>query len=130
MATSYDSINSITYDRLCDEKIWKIKARIIWLWKVLFKFDKSKTTYIKMVLMDDNSYLVKMFENELIEGRVYVFSNFVIEVSSEIYLPTAHVCRITFKMESRIVNTVDDRKISNNHFNFLAHADILKQINE
>ncbi|KAL4374117.1 hypothetical protein AHAS_Ahas05G0149700 [Arachis hypogaea] len=49
-----------------------------------------------------------MFENELIERRVYVFSNFMIEASGAIYLPTAHVCRITFKKESRIVNTVDD----------------------
>ncbi|KAL4286905.1 hypothetical protein AHAS_Ahas19G0132900 [Arachis hypogaea] len=92
-----------------------------------------------MVLMDDNcdkihcsikSYLTTMFENELINGRVYVFSNFVIEELSRIYLPTAHVCRITFKKESRIVNTVDDCKISANQFNFLAHADILKQTNE
>ncbi|KAL4299359.1 hypothetical protein AHAS_Ahas17G0093000 [Arachis hypogaea] len=81
-----------------------------------------------MVLMDDKSYLVKMFENKLIEEMVYVFSNFVIEESSGIYLSTTHVCRITFKKE--LCNTVDDPKISDNHFNFFAHADILKQINE
>ncbi|KAL4356467.1 hypothetical protein AHAS_Ahas09G0089600 [Arachis hypogaea] len=54
-----------------------------------------------MVLMDDKcdkihcsikSYLTKMFENELIEERVYVFSNFVIEELRGIYLPTAHMC--------------------------------------
>ncbi|KAL4306471.1 hypothetical protein AHAS_Ahas16G0181600 [Arachis hypogaea] len=52
-----------------------------------------------------------MFENELIEEKVYIFSNFLIEESSGIYLPTTHVCRINFRNESRIVNTVDDRKI-------------------
>ncbi|KAL4371451.1 hypothetical protein AHAS_Ahas06G0167100 [Arachis hypogaea] len=91
-----------------------------------------------MVLMDVKcdkthssikNYLTKMFENELIEGKVYVFLNFVIEKSSEIYIPTAHVCRIIFK-ESYIINTVDDHKIPDNHFNFLAHANILKQTNE
>ncbi|KAL4337958.1 hypothetical protein AHAS_Ahas12G0162200 [Arachis hypogaea] len=71
-----------------------------------------------------------MFENELIEGKVYVFSNFLIEESSEIYLPTTHMCRITFKKESHIVNTIDDRNIPDNHFNFLDHADILRQTNE
>ncbi|KAL4336727.1 hypothetical protein AHAS_Ahas12G0039100 [Arachis hypogaea] len=112
MAISYDSINSITYGRLCDENVWKIKARIIKLWKVPSKFDKSKTTYIEIVLMDDNcdkihcsikNYLAKMFENELIEGNVYVFSIFLIEESSRIYLPTAYVYRITFKKKSRII---------------------------
>ncbi|XP_072090407.1 uncharacterized protein [Arachis hypogaea] len=53
-----------------------------------------------MVLMDDKcdkihcsvkNYLTKMFENDLIEGKVYVFSNFLIEKSSGIYLPTTHV---------------------------------------
>ncbi|KAL4293476.1 hypothetical protein AHAS_Ahas18G0131900 [Arachis hypogaea] len=93
-----------------------------------------------MVLMDDKcnnkiyysimSNLAKMFENELIEGRVYVFSNFVIEKSNRIYLPTVYVCRITFKKESRIVNMVDDRKVSYNHFNFFTHSNILKQTNE
>ncbi|KAL4337124.1 hypothetical protein AHAS_Ahas12G0078800 [Arachis hypogaea] len=67
-----------------------------------------------------------MFENEPIKGMVYVFSNIVNEESREIYLPTTHVCRTIFKQESRIVNTVDDCKISDNHFNFFAHADILK----
>ncbi|KAL4289407.1 hypothetical protein AHAS_Ahas19G0383100 [Arachis hypogaea] len=71
-----------------------------------------------------------MFENELIERKVYVFLNFVIKESSGIYLLTTHVCRITFKKESRIINTVDDHKILYNHFNFLAHVAILKQINE
>ncbi|KAL4397069.1 hypothetical protein AHAS_Ahas01G0155000 [Arachis hypogaea] len=60
--------------------------------------------------MDDKNYLTKMFENELIEGRVYIFSNFLIEESSKICLPTTHVCRETFK-ESRMKNTVDDHKI-------------------
>ncbi|KAL4336862.1 hypothetical protein AHAS_Ahas12G0052600 [Arachis hypogaea] len=91
-----------------------------------------------MILMDDKcdkiyysikNYLTKMFENELIERKVYVFSNFLIEKSSEIYLPTTHVCRITFKKESRIVSTVDDHKILVNHFNFLAHTNILRQTN-
>ncbi|RYQ95030.1 hypothetical protein Ahy_B08g090010 isoform A [Arachis hypogaea] len=36
------------------------------------------------------NYLAKMFENKLIEGKVYVFSNFLIEKSSGIYLSTAH----------------------------------------
>ncbi|RYQ85309.1 hypothetical protein Ahy_B10g104834 [Arachis hypogaea] len=71
-----------------------------------------------------------MFENDLIEGKVYVFSNFLIEESSGIYLLTTHVCRITFKKESRIVNTIDDRNIPKNHFNFLDHTDILRQTNE
>ncbi|KAL4274752.1 hypothetical protein AHAS_Ahas20G0038600 [Arachis hypogaea] len=71
-----------------------------------------------------------MFENDLIEGKVYIFSNFLIEESRRIYLSTAHVCRISFKKESRIVNTVDGRKISDNYFNFLNHADILRQTNE
>ncbi|KAL4288218.1 hypothetical protein AHAS_Ahas19G0264200 [Arachis hypogaea] len=92
-----------------------------------------------MVLMDDKcdkihcsikSYLAEMFVNELIEEKFYVFSNFVIEESSRIYLSIGYVCKITFKNESHIVNIVDDRKISDNHFNFLAHADILKQTNE
>ncbi|KAL4396560.1 hypothetical protein AHAS_Ahas01G0104100 [Arachis hypogaea] len=71
-----------------------------------------------MVFMDDKcdkilysikNYLTKMFENKLIEKKVYVFSNFLIGKSSGIYLPTVHVCRITFKNESCMVNTVDDR---------------------
>ncbi|KAL4393953.1 hypothetical protein AHAS_Ahas02G0103500 [Arachis hypogaea] len=91
--------------------------------------------YIKMVLMDDKcdkihysikSYLTKMFENELIEGMVYVFSNIVNEESREIYLPTAYVYRTIFKEESHIINTIDDCKIFDNHFNFFAHAYILK----
>ncbi|RYQ85311.1 hypothetical protein Ahy_B10g104837 [Arachis hypogaea] len=76
------------------------------------------------------NYLAKMFENDLIEGKFYVFSNFLIEESSGIYLPTTHVCRITFNKESCIVNTIDDRNIPDNHFNFLDHADILRQTNE
>ncbi|KAL4277019.1 hypothetical protein AHAS_Ahas20G0265300 [Arachis hypogaea] len=44
-----------------------------------------------------------MFENDLIEGKVYVFSNFLIEESSGIYLLTTHVCRITFKKESHVI---------------------------
>ncbi|RYR14705.1 hypothetical protein Ahy_B04g071373 [Arachis hypogaea] len=103
MATSYDSINNITYGRLCNEKVWKIKTRVIRLWKVPSKFDKNKTAFIEIVLMDD-----KMFENDLIEGKVYVFSNFLIEELSRIYLPTTHVCRITFKKELRVANTVND----------------------
>ncbi|XP_020970095.1 uncharacterized protein LOC107620097 [Arachis ipaensis] len=139
MATSYDSINSITYSRLCNENVRKIKARIIRLWKVPSKFDKSKTAYLEMVLIDDKcdkihcsvkNYLAKMFENDMIEEKVYVFSNFLIEESSGIYLPTTHVYRITFKKESRIVNTINDRNIPDNHFNFLNHADILRQTNE
>ncbi|KAL4276016.1 hypothetical protein AHAS_Ahas20G0165000 [Arachis hypogaea] len=49
------------------------------------------------------NYLVKMFEHDLIEGKVYVFSNFLIEESSGFYLPTTHVCRITFKKESYVI---------------------------
>ncbi|KAL4314193.1 hypothetical protein AHAS_Ahas15G0060600 [Arachis hypogaea] len=76
MATSYDSIKSVTYGRLCNEKVWKIKARIIRLWKVPSKFDKSKTAYIEMVLMDDKNYLAKMFENDLIAGKVLCLLKF------------------------------------------------------
>ncbi|KAL4294494.1 hypothetical protein AHAS_Ahas18G0233700 [Arachis hypogaea] len=76
-------------------------------------------TYIEIVLIDGKSYLTKMFENELIKRRVYIFSNFVIEESSVIYLLTIHVYKITFKNESRIINIVNDRKISDNNFNFL-----------
>ncbi|KAL4276950.1 hypothetical protein AHAS_Ahas20G0258400 [Arachis hypogaea] len=50
--------------------------------KVSFKFNKSKMTYIEIVLMDDKNYLTQMFENELVEGKVNVFSNFAIEESS------------------------------------------------
>ncbi|KAL4344837.1 hypothetical protein AHAS_Ahas11G0218300 [Arachis hypogaea] len=76
------------------------------------------------------NYLIKIFENELVERKVYIFSNFEIEKSSGIYLLTVHTCKISFKNESRIVHTVDDRKIPDNHFNLLAHTDILKQTNE
>ena len=69
--------------------------------------------------------MTKIFENELVERKVYVFSNFEIEKSSGIYLLTVHTCKISFKIESGIVHLVDDRKILDNHFNLLAHADIL-----
>ncbi|RYR20234.1 hypothetical protein Ahy_B03g065328 [Arachis hypogaea] len=88
MSTIYDPINTITYSRLCNEK-----ARIIRLWKVSSKFDNTKTTYIKMVLM--------MFENKLEEGKVYVFSNFAIEESTGIYLLNEYIYKISFKKESR-----------------------------
>ncbi|KAL4293987.1 hypothetical protein AHAS_Ahas18G0183000 [Arachis hypogaea] len=64
--------------------------------------------YKKMVLIDDKcdkiycsikNFLSKMFENELIKKKVYVFSNFAIEESSGIYHLTVNVCRITFKKE-------------------------------
>ncbi|XP_052113856.1 uncharacterized protein LOC110277433 [Arachis duranensis] len=70
MATSYDSINSITCSRLCNEKVWKIKARIIRLWKVPSKFDKSKTAYLKMVLMDDKVVVEKYSYGQLYHSQL------------------------------------------------------------
>ncbi|RYR01136.1 hypothetical protein Ahy_B06g079979 [Arachis hypogaea] len=61
-----------------------------------------------MVIIDDKydkihysikNYLAKMFENELIEEKE----------SSGIHLSTAHMCRITFKKQSCIVNMVDNQ---------------------
>ncbi|KAL4288056.1 hypothetical protein AHAS_Ahas19G0248000 [Arachis hypogaea] len=56
------------------------------------------------------NYLAKMFENDLIEGKVYVFSNFLIEESSGIYLPTTHVCRIIFKKESHVIGLLTEKR--------------------
>ncbi|KAL4299756.1 hypothetical protein AHAS_Ahas17G0132700 [Arachis hypogaea] len=64
--------------------------------------------------------MTKIFENELVERKVYVFSNFEIEESSGIYLSTAHTCKISFKKETCIVHTIYDHKIPYNYFSFLA----------
>ncbi|MED6180945.1 hypothetical protein PIB30_014727 [Stylosanthes scabra] len=53
MATCYDSIKSIVCSKLGEDKVWRIKARVMRLWKIPSKFDKSKTAYVEMVLMDD-----------------------------------------------------------------------------
>ncbi|KAL4293133.1 hypothetical protein AHAS_Ahas18G0097600 [Arachis hypogaea] len=52
-----------------------------------------------------------MFKNDLIEGKVYIFSDFLIEESSAIYLPTAHVCRITFKKESHVIRLLTRKEL-------------------
>ncbi|KAL4307181.1 hypothetical protein AHAS_Ahas16G0252600 [Arachis hypogaea] len=57
-----------------------------------------------------------MFENELVERKVYFFSNYEIGESSRIYLPTAHTCKISFKNESYIIHTANDRKIPDDTF--------------
>ncbi|MED6163019.1 hypothetical protein PIB30_076020, partial [Stylosanthes scabra] len=33
--------------------MWRINARILRLWRVSSKFDKSKTVYVEKILMDD-----------------------------------------------------------------------------
>ncbi|MED6210913.1 hypothetical protein PIB30_068551 [Stylosanthes scabra] len=75
MTTSYDPIKCIVYSELGDDKVWRTKTRIMRLWKIPSKFDKSKSAYVEMVLIDDEDQFETQFLDDLHDHQAteYVF---------------------------------------------------------
>ncbi|KAJ1379153.1 hypothetical protein SESBI_47123 [Sesbania bispinosa] len=117
MASRYDLICNVNGGS--EHKIWRIKVRVIRLWRSSYFKDNNNKPMIELVVLDEQggriqctvkSIHVYLFENSINEGSVYMLENLSVALNSGKYKPTMHEFRMFFKRETR-VTLVEDSSI-------------------
>ncbi|KAL2907168.1 Replication protein A 70 kDa DNA-binding subunit, partial [Bienertia sinuspersici] len=129
MASKINFISEITPKR----ETWKIKVRIIRLWKTP-GFEKPSEEYsIEMVLMDEKgskiSATVKKshvdkFSPLLLENEYRIITNFGVGQNTGSYKTTEHPYKIIFFF-STAVQSCEDLRIPRYGFSFVSYDDIM-----
>ncbi|KAJ1429547.1 hypothetical protein SESBI_08330 [Sesbania bispinosa] len=132
---------SSRYDLICnvnggsEHKIWRIKVRVIRLWRSSYFKDNNNKPMIELVVLDEQggriqctvkSIHVYLFENSINEGNVYMLENLSVALNSGKYKPTMHEFRMFFKRETR-VTLVEDSSIPLYGFSFVPFVEILNE---
>nr|XP_025681668.1 uncharacterized protein LOC112783105 isoform X3 [Arachis hypogaea] len=70
----------------------------------------------------------RLFEDELVEGKIYTICNFSVAINDKKYKATNHASRIYFKRDTQL-RLVDDPSFSENVFRFVPNEVILNHTN-
>ncbi|KAJ1402374.1 hypothetical protein SESBI_28066 [Sesbania bispinosa] len=133
MASRYDLICNVNGGP--EHKIWRIKVRVIRLWRSSYFKDNNNKPMIELVVLDEQggriqctvkSIHVYLFENSINEGNVYMLENLSVALNSGKYKPTMHEFRMFFKRETRIT-LVEDSSIPLYGFSFVPFVEILNE---
>ncbi|KAJ1437362.1 hypothetical protein SESBI_03690 [Sesbania bispinosa] len=133
MASRYDLIRNVNGGS--EHKIWRIKVRVIRLWRSSYFKDNNNKPMIELVVLDEQggriqctvkSIHVYLFENSINEGNVYMLENLSVALNSGKYKPTMHEFRMFFKRETR-VTLVEDSSIPLYGFSFVPFVEILNE---
>ncbi|KAJ1386568.1 Nucleic acid-binding, OB-fold [Sesbania bispinosa] len=133
MASRYDLICNVNGGS--EHKIWRIKVRVIKLWRSSYFKDNNNKPMIEFVVLDERggriqctvkSIHVYLFENSINEGNVYMLENLSVALNSGKYKPTMHEFRMFFKRETR-VTLVEDSSIPLYGFSFVPFVEILNE---
>ncbi|KAJ1407816.1 hypothetical protein SESBI_24005 [Sesbania bispinosa] len=133
MASRYDLICNVNGGS--EHKIWRIKVRVIRLWRSSYFKDNNNKPMIELVVLDEQggriqctvkSIHVYLFENSINEGNVYMLENLSVALNSGKYKPTMHEFRMFFKREIR-VTLVEDSSIPLYGFSFVPFVEILNE---
>ncbi|MED6180428.1 hypothetical protein PIB30_010359 [Stylosanthes scabra] len=131
MTTNVDPVKDVSVRSLNEDKVWKIKVRILRLWKVNFG-SNNNIPMIEMVVIDEKcdrisctikSYHARLFQHDLIKGKTCIISNFSVEENKGKYRATLHPYKILFKKDTK-VRMINENNIPLRSFNFIPHADI------
>ncbi|KAJ1388352.1 Nucleic acid-binding, OB-fold [Sesbania bispinosa] len=107
MASRYDLICNVNGGS--EHKIWRIKVRVIRLWRSSYFKDNNNKPMIELVVLDEQggriqctvkSIHVYLFENSINEGNVYMLENLSVALNSGKYKPTMHEFRMFFKRDT------------------------------
>ncbi|KAJ1402561.1 Nucleic acid-binding, OB-fold [Sesbania bispinosa] len=132
MASRYDLICNVNGGS--EHKIWRIKVRVIRLWRSSYFKDNNNKPMIELVVLDEQggriqctvkSIHVYLFENSINEGNVYMLENLSVALNSGKYKPTMQF-RMFFKRETR-VTLVEDSSIPLYGFSFVPFVEILNE---
>ncbi|KAJ1378390.1 hypothetical protein SESBI_47922 [Sesbania bispinosa] len=133
MASRYDLICNVNGGS--EHKIWRIKVRVIRLWRSSYFKDNNNKPMIELVVLDEQggriqctvkSIHVYRIENSINEGNVYMLENLSVALNSGKYKPTMHEFRMFFKRETR-VTLVEDSSIPLYDFSFVPFVEILNE---
>ncbi|XP_016178552.1 uncharacterized protein LOC107621006 [Arachis ipaensis] len=131
MSSSFTMIKDL--DLSNEPQIWRIKVCIIKRWSISTGEDKYKKPMLEFVVMDMlgdriqcsiKNPMRRLFENDIVEGRIVTLSNFSLAVNDQKYKPTTHSHRIYFKRETQI-RPLEDSKFPDNVFHFVPNEIIL-----
>ncbi|GLU17647.1 hypothetical protein SLE2022_340060 [Rubroshorea leprosula] len=115
---------------------WRIKVRVIRLWKQK-NFRQSKLgDNIEMLLLDEQGGRIQAtlraslrFKDAFTEGGVYTISNFGVSLNEDPYKPTTHKYKIVFNPRTAH-SLLNDSSIPNYAFSFVEFDKILNQTQE
>ncbi|KAJ1402515.1 Nucleic acid-binding, OB-fold [Sesbania bispinosa] len=133
MASRYDLICNVNGGS--EHKIWRIKVRVIRLWRSSYFKDNNNKPMIELVVLDEQggriqctvkSIHVYLFENSINEGNVYMLENLSVALNNGKNKPTMHEFRMFFKRETR-VTLVEDSSIPLYGFSFVPFVEILNE---
>ncbi|CAL0301287.1 unnamed protein product [Lupinus luteus] len=108
---------------------WKLKIRIINLWRV----DRSSAPSLEMIFMDEKgdkiqvvvkNFNISQWEAELKEGQSYIGDNFDVVRNEGQYRGTYHSFKLIFQ-KGTIMNNKQLSEIPHNIYRFTAFEDIL-----
>ncbi|KAJ1393722.1 Nucleic acid-binding, OB-fold [Sesbania bispinosa] len=117
---------------------WKIRVRIIRLWRLPEFKNPLQTSALEMLLVDEEEVrihayvknaLITTFEGTLKEGSVYVMENLLVAENKMKFKTTSHAYKLGF-MQSTRVTEIEADNIPSHSFLFVPFPDILAGSNE
>nr|XP_043633510.1 replication protein A 70 kDa DNA-binding subunit-like [Erigeron canadensis] len=135
MASSAITIAPLNVVNAETDESWKIKVKIVRLWKQTYTNNLAMVASIDMVLMDEQGNKIQatvkrnlfpQFEMLLLEGAVRVISNFGLASNTGKFLLTQHKCKINF-YRTTVVRICTDWDSDEQQFDFMSFTDILAQ---
>ncbi|KAJ1396646.1 Nucleic acid-binding, OB-fold [Sesbania bispinosa] len=117
---------------------WKIRVRIIRLWRLPEFKNPLQTSALEMLLVDEEKIrihayvkkaLITTFEGTLKEGSAYVMENLLVAENKMKFKTTSHAYKFGF-MQSTRVTEIEADNIPSHSFLFVPFPDILAGSNE
>ncbi|XP_019251019.1 PREDICTED: uncharacterized protein LOC109229933 [Nicotiana attenuata] len=112
MATHIDFINDITISKMQ----WKLKVRVVRLWRVPDRYNSDTTFTIELVLQDEKGdrihasigkSVLPLFKTKINELGLYLMANFIVYQNKEKFNTTKHRLRLTFTQRTTVTETTD-----------------------
>nr|XP_009770374.1 PREDICTED: uncharacterized protein LOC104221090 [Nicotiana sylvestris] len=112
MATHIDFIKDVIISKMQ----WKLKVRVVRLWKVPDCFSLDTTFSIELALQDEKGdrihasigkSILHLFKTQIIELELYHMTNFIVCHNKEKFNTTKHRLRLTFTQRIIVVETTD-----------------------
>ncbi|XP_020974917.1 uncharacterized protein LOC110270293 isoform X2 [Arachis ipaensis] len=135
MASTYNYLKDV--DASNDNLIYRIKLRALKIWSLSPVQQKYVRPTLEFVAMDQLGDRIqcsirnpqrRLFEDELVEGKIYTICNFSVAVNDKKYKATNHASRIYFKRDTQL-RLVDDPSFPENVFRFVPNEVILNHTN-
>ncbi|XP_061352365.1 replication protein A 70 kDa DNA-binding subunit B-like [Gastrolobium bilobum] len=126
MAAKVDVIRDLTPSK----EQWRIKVRVIRLWRQPNFHRPEMGENVEMVLIDDHGGKIQAtvrgslrIRDQLAEGGMYVIRNFGVGLNNDKFKPTQHEYRLTFNLRT-VVTPIVDAILPINGFSFMEFEDI------